>query len=135
MADVAMGETPTYGKIKVNVSPTRPRSPARDPKKADSSNEGVSIDMNNSISSSSKSSISNNSNSNSNNNNANTDSSDGDGTEAKSKAVEWYGTIRLLVFVRKGELLSLSYRTVSSNRTDSRPLLRAIVIVMGSTPP
>lgn len=87
MADVAMGETPTYGKIEVKQSPTGRRKTNRTNSSSTTSTTAA------------------------------TDSSDGDGVDAEtgadaaeqgettSKCVEWYGTIRLLVFVRKGELV------------------------------
>lgn len=66
VADVAMGETPTHGKIKVSLSPS------------------VSLDG------------------------ADRDAGAGpldDSADCAEsfKTVEWYGTIRLLVFVRKGQ--------------------------------
>lgn len=91
MADVAMGETPTYGKIEVKLSPSRPQK----------THANTNANMNGNT-----------------NANMNADSSDGDGADAgdepavESKSVEWYGTIRLLVFLRKGEHLLNRLRCV-----------------------
>lgn len=98
-----MGETPTYGKREVKLSPTTPR-PA-------SVHLGRSGDVNGLKHTRKAASASNleDIGAETTGHTSSTDSSDGDagGGEvgkavAKSKEVEWYGTIRLLVFVRQG---------------------------------
>lgn len=84
MADVAMGETPTHGKIRVNVSPTR--SPMG---KTGHAGLGSGTFDDGGLDASGRSAYSH---------------SEGKTTDEKDfKAVEWYGTIRLLVYVRKGD--------------------------------
>lgn len=86
MADVAMGETPTHGKIRVNVSPTR--SPVLDKFAGAGLGSGAFDDGG--LDGSGGSGCS---------------TSEGKSTDEKDyKAVEWYGTIRLLVYVKKGDL-------------------------------
>lgn len=123
VADVAMGETPTHGKIEVQLSPPRPRSrPAsihlgeddipmlrNTKKRAASTGKLGAISLGNIGNPDNPDNPDNRSDMN--NHNHTPDSSDGDGgaseeasatSRTRSKAVEWYGTIRLLVFVRKG---------------------------------
>lgn len=128
---MAMGETPTHGKIKVNISKNYPKTPppsreasysaaaavqAACKEAAVSSSEGFGLDSAAgdgpldasgrpgwSFGDSGKGGVS-----------VSIDSSgtDGDGGGADAdtaggavfKTVEWYGTIRLLVFARKGDL-------------------------------
>lgn len=80
MADVAMGETPTHGKIKVNLSPTSAPSQSLESGRNVSGGDAPS------------------------------------GSECKGncyKSVEWYGTIRLLVFLRTGESLRHAIRVAA----------------------
>eukprot|EP00903_Cladosiphon_okamuranus_P019298 g17739.t1 len=138
IADVAMGETPTHGKIKVDISKNYPKTPpisressysaaaavqAACKEAVGSSSEGLGLDsaagdgpldasgrpgwavgdsgkgVSFSVDSSGKDD---------NGGDADTDASGG----AVFKTVEWYGTIRLLVFARKGLHKKLSVRTV-----------------------
>eukprot|EP00752_Nemacystus_decipiens_P018264 g16387.t1 len=139
IADVAMGETPTHGKIKVNISKNYPKTPSLSREASASSysaaaaveaackeasgstSEGLGLDSvagdgpldasgrpGWSVGDSGEGGVS-----------ASVGSSgkddavaDAESAGAVFKTVEWYGTIRLLVFVRKDLYKNLSVRTV-----------------------
>ncbi|CAM9851422.1 unnamed protein product [Pylaiella littoralis] len=127
VADVAMGETPTYGKIEVNVP--RNASFKAVSKASSSSREGMSSSAA-AVEAAIEASCSEGLDAadghgpldasgrpgwpfgDSGSGGVSADDGADDGSGAVLKKVEWYGTIRLLVFVRKGLYEDLKVRTV-----------------------
>lgn len=124
VADVAMGETPTHGKMKVSLSPTAAGGNmfiasscqgSEKRRRSNSCTEGDSTSLEHD-----KGSYMSNDKSNSN-------------RDEGFATVEWYGTIRLLVFARKGGLsvyhigLSISTKCLSFTYPSIHPLVNMFV--------
>lgn len=94
VADVAMGETPTYGKKEVKLSPVGRQLSNGSRSLSRGARQGKHHGNSNGYVRGSAA----------NGPDADADAETADGEEAvpESKCVEWYGAIRVLVFVRKG---------------------------------